>query len=58
MSTTPKEYCYVCNESTGKAGRGEDSIYDLAGNGPYCEMCYSQTEEYRREIENETKGDK
>lgn len=51
-----REYCFFCDRPTGKAGIGEDSIYDQIGNGPYCEMCYSQTEEYRLEIEHEMRG--
>lgn len=40
MSERPSEYCCYCNEPTGKAGAGEDSIYWLDGNiGPLCETC-------------------
>lgn len=33
------EHCWICDEPTGRAGRGEDSIYDADDNGPYCEDC-------------------
>jgi len=40
MSERPIEQCCYCNEPTGKAGPGEDSIYWLDGNiGPLCETC-------------------
>lgn len=38
------EYCFKCGEPTGRAGAGDDSIYDDAGNGPYCEDCYDDGE--------------
>ena len=37
-----KERCTICDEPTGHAGRGDDSIYiDLAGEeiGPLCDDC-------------------
>lgn len=34
-----REHCFICEAETGRAGRGEDSIYDDADNGPYCEGC-------------------
>lgn len=30
----------VCHEPTGKAGRGEDSLYTPNGVGPWCERCW------------------
>ena len=37
------EYCLACGEPTGRAGRGEDSIYcDDCGSGPFCEECHEQ----------------
>lgn len=36
------EYCFKCGDPTGRAGRGEDSIYDDADDsGPYCETCWA-----------------
>ena len=35
-----REHCWICEAETGRAGRAEDSIYDLADEGPYCEDCY------------------
>ena len=38
------EFCDVCDLATGKACRGDDSLYvtDCDGNeiGPLCEICY------------------
>lgn len=35
------EYCFKCGEPTGRAGRGEDSLYDDDDDsGPYCETCW------------------
>jgi hypothetical protein len=39
------EYCCLCDEPTGRAGRGEDSIYVEAGDGeigPLCLDCYDR----------------
>ena len=36
---TELEYCSVCDEPTGRAGRGEDSLY-VDDDGPYCSECY------------------
>lgn len=33
------EHCWICDEETGRAGRGEDSIYDRDDEGPYCWDC-------------------
>lgn len=35
------EYCITCDEPTGRAGAGEDSMY-LGDNGPYCETCFER----------------
>jgi len=34
------EHCCQCGERTGKAGKGEDSLYLQNGVGPYCETCF------------------
>ena len=35
------ELCCECGEPTGKAGRGEDSLYcEACEAGPYCEECF------------------
>ena len=42
MSHTPRqlEMCSVCNEPTGHAGAGEDSIFRCDGQiGPLCNEC-------------------
>lgn len=37
------EYCCECDEETGNAGRGEDSLFIEVGDaevGPLCSSCY------------------
>ncbi len=34
------EMCCVCDEPTGRAGKGDDSIYCNCGAGPFCLECY------------------
>lgn len=36
------EYCFRCGDPTGRAGRGDDSIY-IGDEGPFCEECYAKT---------------
>lgn len=40
----PIEYCVICDDPTGRAGRAEDSLYiqhaDESETGPLCEGCY------------------
>lgn len=34
------EHCLACGDPTGRAGRGDDSIYcDQCECGPFCEKC-------------------
>ena len=33
------EHCCECDEPTGRAGRGEDSLYH-DDNGPFCSDCW------------------
>jgi hypothetical protein len=35
------EYCCVCNQPTGRAGRADDSLY-IGDDGPYCYECYCE----------------
>lgn len=35
-----REHCFLCEAETGRAGKHDDSIYDSAGEGPYCEECF------------------
>jgi len=51
------EICFICDERTGRAGKGEDSLYGLDDSGPYCEECYKEApfqlvEEYVIEYED------
>lgn len=39
-----REHCFLCGEETGRAGRGEDSMFDDEDNGPYCETCWKDKE--------------
>ena len=34
------ERCCKCDEPTGRAGKGDDSIYLDGGEGPFCLACY------------------
>lgn len=34
------EYCFLCGELTGRAGKADDSIYSDDGRGPWCLDCY------------------
>lgn len=36
------ERCWICDVPTGRAGEGEDSLYD--DHGPYCEECWCEKE--------------
>jgi len=38
------ERCVLCDEKTGKSGKGEDSYY-IGDHGPFCEQCYNVIEE-------------
>ncbi len=38
------EYCCVCGEATGNAGKGEDSNYRENGEGPFCWECFPEKE--------------
>ncbi len=42
MGTPPIEYCCECDEPTGRAGKGEDSLYTDDDNGPFCYECYDE----------------
>ena len=34
------EYCCICDEPTGHAGRHDDSLYcDECDKGPFCDTC-------------------
>lgn len=33
------ERCFLCDDLTGSAGKSDDSMYDVMGQGPYCEHC-------------------
>lgn len=35
------ENCCECSAHTGRAGRGEDSLY-AGSRGPYCDECYGE----------------
>ena len=39
--TLPLEYCFKCNDPTGRAGRYDDSLY-LGNEGPYCRPCFDK----------------
>lgn len=37
----PSERCIRCEELTGRAGVGEDSLY-FGDVGPFCEVCFAR----------------
>ncbi len=41
---TTLEYCSECGHPTGRAGRGDDSLF-IDDDGPYCRECYDATKE-------------
>lgn len=41
------EYCSVCDEPTGCAGRADDSHYNEDGEGPFCWGCWCKDENPR-----------
>ena len=43
----PLEYCFVCDEPTGCAGRADDSHYNEDGEGPFCWDCWCKDENPR-----------
>ena len=45
MKEPQLEYCCECGYPTGRAGKGEDSLYDSDDNGPYCWECWPFKEE-------------
>lgn len=34
------EYCCECGSPTGKAGKGEGSLFTETGDGPFCQECF------------------
>lgn len=36
------ETCWICDENTGRAGKGDDSLYDVDDGGPYCPECWDK----------------
>ena len=46
MSERPLELCFICDEPTGRAGKGEDSLYcDECDKGPCCPDCFRKHHE-------------
>lgn len=48
MSRQSLELCCECGCPTGRAGRGEDSLY-IDDEGPFCEDCYKTVLKIREE---------
>ncbi len=38
------EKCFICGEATGRAGKGDDSLY-IEDEGPYCVPCWTEATE-------------
>ena len=41
------EYCCECGRPTGRAGRGDDSLFTEDG-GPFCEECWHKSDANQR----------
>jgi hypothetical protein len=41
------EICCQCEGTTGRAGRGDDSLYTDNDWGPYCEDCWGDADYWR-----------
>jgi len=53
------EYCCDCGEPTGRAGRGDDSIYvEVDGQeiGPLCEECLADYEQQQELPDDDRTG--
>ncbi|KKN47700.1 hypothetical protein LCGC14_0660230 [marine sediment metagenome] len=42
MINRPLEYCFNCNDATGRAGQGDGSLYCECDEGPFCEDCWEE----------------
>lgn len=42
---TTLEYCCECGQPTGRAGRGEDSLFTEDDDGPFCWKCWPEKED-------------
>jgi len=42
------ETCFICNEPTGRAGKGDDSIYAENGDGPFCLACWKEQQAIKK----------
>ena len=37
----PEERCYICDDATGNAGKGDGSLYcECCEQGPFCSDCF------------------
>lgn len=45
-----RQLCFKCEEPTGNCE--EDAIYTEDGEGPFCEDCYHETDEYKNGANN------
>ena len=47
------EECVRCGEKTGRAGKGDDSLY-IYSIGPFCQNCYDKVIEFDAYIKQNT----
>ncbi len=40
---TDIEQCFLCDMETGKGGKGDDSLYNDDGEGPFCLGCWDKS---------------
>ena len=48
-----RERCCECDDPTGCAGKGEDSLYLESGEGPFCRDCYDERAEEETEANSQ-----
>lgn len=51
-----EERCTLCDETTGRAGKGEDSLYTEDDRGPFCEKCWDSLPPPTPEQQENTDG--
>ena len=57
MTDQRYELCSRCDEPTGRAGAGDDSIYAENGDGPFCLPCWQRLEDPTPWELGDTSGD-
>ena len=53
MEAWEYEECIKCGNRTGRAGKGDDSLY-IYSAGPFCQDCYDKEIDFNDHIERNT----